>query len=108
VLLVVLVYSKSTVKREKFYHITLSYCVKVHAILEPVLRNETKTKILSETISLSYTANFSRYVEKRTVRPNPPAPFPYREGGEIKAFLLIGERSSRYCEKSLLYSHVIL
>jgi hypothetical protein len=61
-------------------------------------------------------------VEKRAARPNPPAPltlipikfgiaqfnegpeFPTREGGEIKASLLAGERFgegfSRYREKS--------
>jgi len=37
---------------------------------------------------------------KANVRPNPPAPFPTREGGEIKASLLQGERSSKSREKS--------
>jgi len=32
-------------------------------------------------------------VEKPTKEPNPPAPFPYREGGEFKASLLVGERN---------------
>ncbi|MBD2503500.1 hypothetical protein [Anabaena azotica] len=51
------------------------------------------------------TSEFSRYVEKLSVRPNPPAPFPTREGGEIKASGLVGERfeerSSRCRKKSV-------
>jgi hypothetical protein len=41
-------------------------------------------------------------VEK--LRPNPPAPFPGREGGEIKAYLLVGERFFRYREKLDFFS----
>jgi hypothetical protein len=58
-----------------------------------------------------FRTDFSRYVEKRAVRPNPPAPltlipikfgiakfnggpeFPTREGGKIKASGLVGERN---------------
>ena len=34
------------------------------------------------------------------MKPNPPAPFPTREWGELKASLFVGERFSRSREKS--------
>jgi hypothetical protein len=38
-------------------------------------------------------ADFSRHVEKPTKEPNPPTPFPKREGGEFKASQKAGERN---------------
>ncbi len=50
-----------------------------------LIMNSRLVKALDGSIS-----DFSRHVEKRAARPNPPAPFPTREGGEIKASLLVG------------------
>jgi hypothetical protein len=45
---------------------------------------------------------------KTNPKPNPPAPFPSREGGEFKASLLVGERFgerfSTSCEKLAIKS----
>ncbi|GAB1543011.1 hypothetical protein NUACC21_56850 [Scytonema sp. NUACC21] len=57
--------------------------------------SEENNQPQKNSLESGITSDFSRHVEKLKSAPNPPAPFLCREGREIKASLLVGERLER-------------